>query len=234
VKKRMSARRGVGFRAIKALPADASRLRQGHPRSRGGCPRRSGYQRSRYGDLAVGVWPEPAPDPARPQREQLELLQDGFLARHQDLSSLGVSDDPHTLVAVVQVGASFSSGGGATSETEKPAQRVALTGLVFSNNLVGAIGFEPTTPTVSRRRQAFRGGTRRYVCRGIRYSGVLERPARYAEVGCKVVCIWRRVRQRHGWRKRSSQMASARRVLPSRHDDTKTSCPSARGPTGAR
>jgi hypothetical protein len=55
--------------------------------------------------------------------------------------------------------------------------------------LVGTTGFEPATPTVSRRQQALLRGTGSYFSRGIRYRGVLERPARFAQVVCKVVCI---------------------------------------------
>jgi hypothetical protein len=48
-------------------------------------------------------------------------------------------------------------------------------------------------PSIARRRrQALLRGTGSYFSRGIRYWGVLERPARYVQVVCKVVCIAQR------------------------------------------
>jgi hypothetical protein len=58
-----------------------------------------------------------------------------------------------------------------------------------SRIFVGAIGFEPTTPTVSTSRWALLEGTERYFSRGNRYCGVPRRPARYPQVVCKVVRV---------------------------------------------
>ncbi len=67
--------------------------------------------------------------------------------------------------------------------------------------LVGAIGFEPTTPTVSRSRWALLEGTERYFSRGNRYWRVLRRPRRYRQVVRKVVRVGEAMRRlrRHGF-----------------------------------